>query len=281
MKLRNLLRLSALALLPIVATAQGCTDDEAPAQQAANTTEVDHSFRGKWAVDMKKVDEHYGTSSKYFLGMSAEEAGLPNPALPPVWDQTAKRLPDGSRPQEDGSEVAVIDRDGNKLDPEGYVNIVPMLKDTDPTEQEHIKKFLKNGDVIVYVHPEDTGSRGAMERRASHVAMHYTYTTPDGRELVHHIDNPNSYGPAYNHRPNRHMPFHVYRFKPKASDALGTSAPSGPAESAEGVEFSSNQRDKVLELVNSGDVSTKDARKAPAPRASTPSSKPASWAATC
>ena len=264
MKLRNAFKLSALAIMPLLGAAQGCADEDAVATAPPeNVTEVDHSFRGKWAVDMKKVDEHYGQSSTYFLGVTSEEAGL-QPGLPPVWDQTAKREADGSLHEETGDEIAVIDRDGNKIDPVGYVNIIPMLKDTDPSKQEHIKKYLNDGDVIVYVHPEQTGARGAMERRASHVGMHYEYTAADGRELVHHIDNPNSYGPVYNHRPDRQMPFHVYRFKPRATDMIGGGggSPSAAAEAVEGVEFSAAQRDAVLSFINAGDVSTQDSRKA-------------------
>ena len=237
MKLRNVLSLSVVAVLPILAGTQGCAVEEAPsASNSENTTEVNHDNRGRWAVDMQKVDEHYGRSSTYFLGVTAEEAGL-QPGLPPVWDQTAKRLPSGELVEETGNEIAVIDRDGNKVDPVGYVNIIPMLKDTDPSKQKHIREFMKNGDVIVYFHPEQTGARGAMERRASHVGMHYEYETADGRSLLHHIDNPNSYGPIYNHRPNRQMPFHVYRFNPKASDGVSAAAPTGPTETVEGVDF--------------------------------------------
>ena len=264
MKLRNMLKLSALAIVPMLGAAQGCVsdDDNIATAPPENVTEVNHKFRGKWAVDMKKVDEHYGRSSTYFLGMTAEEAGLPNPQLPPVWDQTARREADGSLHEETGTEYAVIDRDGNKIDPQGYVNIIPMLQDTEPAKQKHIRDIMNDGDVIVYVHPEQTGVRGAMERRASHVGMHYEYTTEDGRELVHHIDNPNSYGPVYNHRPDRQMPFHVYRFKPLATDRIGGGGAATPVESPEGIDYSAAQRDAVLAIVNGGDVSTQDARKA-------------------
>jgi hypothetical protein len=262
MKLRNVLSLSAIAMLPLLTGAQGCAgDDAATSQNTDNTTSVDHSNRGKWAVDMAKVDALYGTSSEYFLGLTSEEAGL-QAGLPPVWDLTAKRLPNGEIVEETGTEVAVIDRQGNKVDPTGYVNIIPMLKDTDPNNQVHIKQFMKNGDVLVYVHPEQTGARGAMERRASHVGMHYEYTTEDGREMLHHIDNPNSYGPIYNHRPSRHMPFQVFRFKPKASDGISAPPPSDTAVTVEGVPFSAAQATAVLALVNEGDISSKEARKA-------------------
>ncbi|MCA9625746.1 MAG: hypothetical protein KC731_42280, partial [Myxococcales bacterium] len=143
----------------------------------------------------------------------------------------------------------------------GYVNIIPMYQNTKPTEQSQIKEFLRDGDVIVYIHPEQTGARGPMERRASHVGMHYEYTTEGGEELVHHIDNPNSYGPVYNHLPTRHMPFNVYRFKPKSTDLVG-GGDGNVVETVEGVTFTTSQRDTVLELVNSGDVSSDEARDA-------------------
>jgi len=212
------------SLLVLGAASPGCAEDEAPPSQEDNITQ--HDLRGKWAIDMSKVKEHYGDTTTYFLGMTHEESGLP--PIPGAekavsWDLTAKRLPNGSLAEETGDEYAVIDLDGNKIDPTGYVNLIPMLKDTDPSEQEHIRRIMKNGDVLVYVHPESTGGKGAMERRASHVAMHYELTLENGREMVHHIDNPNDYGPLYNHRPDRHMPFHVYRFRPRAgeADALG------------------------------------------------------------
>jgi Somatomedin B domain len=261
MKLRNALSLSALACLPVLASAQGCAVDETPeAQTPNNVTQVNHSFRGKWAVDMKKVDQEYGTSSAYFLGVTAVEAGLQE-GLPPVWDQTAKREPNGELHQESGTEIAVIDREGNQIDPAGYVNIIPMLKDTDPSKQVHIREFMSDGDVIVYFHPEQTGARGAMERRASHVGMHYEFKTEGGQELVHHIDNPNSYGPMYNHKPERQMPFHVYRFKPRKGDMVG-SAPSNVTETHEGIGFTTPQSSDVLALVNQGDISDQEARKA-------------------
>ncbi len=243
--------LLASSVLSLATLAHGCATEDALSQNVDNAT--DHSNRGKWAVDMKKVDAEYGRATTYFLGMTAEEAGIPGNipgAGEVVWDLTAKRLPDGSIPEETGNEIAVIDRDGKKIDPLGYVNIIPMLGDTDPAEQEHIKKFMQNGDIIVYLHPEDSGNQAAMERRASHVAMHYEHKAADGTELVHHIDNPNSYGPRYNHRPNRHMPFNVYRFRPKKSDTAGAGASGGIAETVEGVAFTAAQRDKVLEIAN-------------------------------
>ncbi len=117
-------------------------------------------------------------------------------------------------------QIVVIDADGNYVTAPGTQNIIPMLKETAPENQTHIRFAMQNGDVISYVHPEYTDMKNLMERRASHVAMHYDLTLEDGRELVHHIDNPNGYGPMYNHKPSRHMPFHAWRFKGETTDQV-------------------------------------------------------------
>lgn len=109
-------------------------------------------------------------------------------------------------------QIVVIDEKGNYVAAPGTQNIIPMLKETAPERQTHIRSAMQNGDVISYIHPEYTDMKNLMERRASHVAMHYDLKVGD-RELVHHIDNPNGYGPMYNHKPSRHMPFHAWRFK--------------------------------------------------------------------
>lgn len=113
---------------------------------------------------------------------------------------------------EEGMEyrLIVIDKQNQVLAVPGGLNIIPMLQNTAPNEQKHIKAALDDGDVISYVHPEDDGMAGLMERRASHVAMHY-----EEGDTVHHIDNPNGYGPPYNHSPDRHMPFHAFRYQPQ------------------------------------------------------------------
>jgi DNA uptake protein ComE-like DNA-binding protein len=235
----------------------GCSAEDSIGQGADHHTEQ----RNRWAVDMKKVDELYGRSSSYFLGITSAESALP-PGLPGgdqvIWDQTFRKEADGSAHVETGTDYAVIDRDGKRIDPVGYVNLVPMLKDTDPAQQVHIKEMLRDGDVLVYFHPEYVGNpKDMMERRSSHVAMHYEHVTASGVELVHHIDNPNSYGPRYNHPPNRHMPFHVFRFQPRTDKAFTAGSASGSVE-VEGVAFSKNQRDGVLALVNEASVEKLD-----------------------
>ena len=227
------------------------------------------TFEHLWAVDMKKVREHYGRSSKYFVGLSPEEASLP-PGYPgtdqPVWDQMAKRNPDHSLHVDAAQDPSVKENiqllleDGTKIDPPGYLNIVPLYKDTDPKDQANLRQIMQNGDIIVYFHPEYTDIKDQMERRTSHVAMHYDITDPaTDRELVHHIDNPNSYGPRYNHRPNRRMPFHVYRFQPRPDQTFGGAPASNEtAAEAEGVAFTQKQVDGVLEIANTADENTLD-----------------------
>jgi hypothetical protein len=121
-------------------------------------------------------------------------------------------------------QIVVISAEGEFVAAPGKLNVVPLLKETAPAEQKHLRKVMRDGDVISYVHPESLGFKQAMERRSSHVAMHYTLTLDDGRELVHHIDNPNGYGPEYNHKPSRHMPFHAFRYAPKGTATAAVTA---------------------------------------------------------
>ena len=111
-------------------------------------------------------------------------------SLVPVFADAAKQTP--AIKLEDGKVMSI---------PGKRLNIIPMLKDTDPTDQLHIRTWLQNGDVLQYFHPENKDTRSLMDRRASHVAMYYDYKRADGQEFVHHIDNPNSYGPQFNHAP--------------------------------------------------------------------------------
>lgn len=245
----------------LVALAPGCATNDDSGHDHGYDTETARPPKTKWAVSMAAVDAEYGDASSYFLGLNPAEAGLPAEQMEaiagqvkqavkagalaqnvpeaqaealanaeaakitgPIWDQTFAKNPDGTPHVDTGNDIAVIDRDGNHIDPPGYVNIIPMLKDTDPSEQVHIKEMLEDGDVLVYFHPEYQGPqshKSMMERRSSHVAMHYEHVTGTGNTLVHHIDNPNSYGPRYNHSPRKHMPFHVFRFRPNAEKTHG------------------------------------------------------------
>ncbi len=224
-------------------------------------------FEHLWAVDMKKVREHYGKSTSYFFGLSSSEAGLP-PMFPGgegvIWDQMALRNPNGSlhidhsQDPESKEQVQLILEDGSRVDPPGYLNIISLLRDTEPENQTHLRAHMRNGDIIVYFHPEFSSVTQMMERRASHVAMHYDEPSPkNGQETVHHIDNPNGYGPRYNHRPSRQMPFHVYRFQPRSTRLFG-GVPLEIKESVEGVDFSQSQLEAVLALANEADFRTLD-----------------------
>lgn len=126
-------------------------------------------------------------------------------------------------------EVVVIDPAGRYVAAPGRLSVIPMQRETAPARQQHIKDALQDGDVITYVHPEYFALKNLMERRASHVAMHYELSVGE-QLLVHHIDNPNGYGPQYNHEPSRHMPFHAFRFAgvqdPQAVQRYGLAARS-------------------------------------------------------
>jgi DNA uptake protein ComE-like DNA-binding protein len=284
-----LLGCTALALGGMV---PGCANDTTDSDVGHNTEVA----KSKWAVDMAKVDVAYGTSSAFFIGMQPAEAALPLEQLQavaaqvaeatkqgalaqgatpeqaeqaaaaaaakvtgPIWDQTFAKNPDGTAHVDTGDDIALIDRDGKGIDPPGYINIIPMLADTDPTEQVHIEEFLEDGDVLVYFHPEYIGNpKDMMERRSSHVAMHYEHETDSGQKIVHHIDNPNSYGPRYNHSPRKHMPFHVFRFQPRADKTFSTNAGAATTADIEGVSFTPGQSAAVIELVNTASLEQLD-----------------------
>jgi hypothetical protein len=219
--MRRLAMMSVGLMGMVVSLAAGCSSTVEETDEGTGAVEGQTSA---WAVDMKKVSREYGDTSKYFFGLAAEESDLKDiygaVGQKIVWDQTFHRGLNHEAVTE--GDVAVILEDGTKVKTEGYVNIVPLLKDTDPTKQVHLRKVMKDGDILVYFHPEYTDTANQMERRASHVAMHYDYKAANGREYVHHIDNPNGYGPQYNHEPSRQMPFHVFRFKPKANKQFKT-----------------------------------------------------------
>jgi hypothetical protein len=219
--------LVALSLLTasIAATTSGCSSDQSDEDGSDDALEVrGTSQAGQWVVDLKAAASLYGTSSKYFFGIDGAELGGAQAGFPPgvvVWDQTFRF--DSEHKAVDGAKEfpVVKDPSGKMIGPKGrFLNIIPLLKDTDPTKQAHLRKYLQNGDILMFFHPEQTTMRNAMDRRASHVAMHYDYKSPySGKEFVHHVDNPNNYGPRYNYQPTTHMPFHVFRFKPKSMPA--------------------------------------------------------------
>lgn len=212
----------------LLALGSGCSstaEEETPSDNALIVST-------DWAIDMAKVAEHYcsggqACTTKYFLGMGVEETGLPlpsqmDPNMAPldktiIWDQANFRPLQG-----EAKRPTVILPNGSRVsNDKGHINIIPLLKDTDPRQQKQLREVMQDGDVLVYFHPEDKDTNKQMERRASHVAMHYDmkadkrWAGKEGEAPVHHIDNPNNYGPQYNHPPTRHMPFHVFRFQPQ------------------------------------------------------------------
>ena len=223
----------------LIACTNGCssTGDDSEESDDALTT----SQPGQWVVDLKKVAlpterGGYGRSSQLFFGLGPAEylckPGEPAEQCaqkPALWDQTFRFGPVADeagvafrKPFANDKENPVVKTaDGKITGPKGKgLNIIPLLKNTDPTKQVYLRQWLKNGDVLAFFHPEQSSMRNLMDRRVSHVAMHYDYKSPlNGKEYVHHIDNPNNYGPRYNYPPSRNMPFHVFRFQPKGMDA--------------------------------------------------------------
>ncbi len=242
---RNVAALWVLGLT--AAFAPGCSSEPTDEEQVEDEGALTTSKQGQWVVNLKKVKELYGSTSKYFFGLAPEEVGLckvdangqPEAScakIPPVFDQVFHYNEDHTPVPADswapilkmeGSPDTTPEQEALGLKVKGGIasvkgarlNIIPMLRDTDPTDQAHIRAWMQNGDVQVYFHPETRDTKGQMDRRASHVAMFYDYKKADGREFVHHVDNPNSYGPQFNHAPDRQMPFHIFRFKPKGMSA--------------------------------------------------------------
>lgn len=110
----------------------------------------------------------------------------------------------------------------DRIDPPGYLNVIALLN-AERHEQDEIRRYLRNGDVLLYIHPED---KDTTQSQAHHAAMYYdTGSGPlaislNGVPFVHHIDNPDSYGPTFNAGPTS-TPFHVYRFSPNGQPNTG------------------------------------------------------------
>lgn len=225
--LTGLVGWSLLSAAGLGCSSQGDDSDRSEGEMRSDSSIKTLIPKTPWAVDMRCVDGQascprssdalqgkniadykYGRSSDYFFGIQDQ-----NPQVKVWWDQVFRRDGDGKPVSTSGGPV-VIDKGGNAVAPPvGYVNIIPMLMDTDPLQQKHITSSLQDGDVLVYFHPEDIDGKSVMERRVSHVAMYYD-SKDLGQRRVHHIDNPHSYGPEFNHRASRHMPFHAFRYKP-------------------------------------------------------------------
>ncbi len=221
----------------IACTGTGCSSSKEE-DDTSDDALSNGSAPGQWVVDMQKVAGAggFGRTSSLFFGLSAKEylCKPDEPAeqcaqKPALWDQTFRFGPQASEDgaitlrkpfANDKANPVVKLADGTLAGPKGKgLNIIPLLKNTDPTNQVYLRKWLKNGDVLAFFHPSQSSMRNLMDRRVSHVAMHYDYKSPiNGKEFVHHIDNPNNYGPRYNYAPNRDMPFHVFRYQPKGMD---------------------------------------------------------------
>ncbi len=221
---KSVVGLLGLGLLSVFA--QGCSSSESEDENSGDelNTSANLSKPGDWVVDLKAAKEKYGTGTQHFLGYDGAELGGAQAGFPPgtiVWDQTFRFDSNHKAVDANKEFPAVKDASGKIYGPKGrWLNIIPLLKDTDPTKQAHLRGWLKNGDILMFFHPEQTSTRNAMDRRASHVAMHYDYKSPyNNKEFVHHVDNPNNYGPRYNYTPETHMPFHVFRYQPKAMAA--------------------------------------------------------------
>ncbi len=205
-------------------------------------------FQHRWAIDMAKVRQvgKYRQQAR-FLAAVQQELQLPNDlwaancsreqvigarsgdtyAVTPgeclVWE-TMKLNYDHSAHVDDPARhpiVNIIDGDRH-IDPPGYLNII-ALKNAERHQQDEIRGALRNGDILVYFHPED---HDTTQYRMHHAAMYYdTGSGPlaislNGTPFVHHIDNPVSYGPSFNAGVES-VPFHVYRFNPNGAANVG------------------------------------------------------------
>lgn len=259
-----------LMLLGIGGCDSGTEDpDEVECRGGACDTWMTEGFDHRWALDIQKIQSmgRYSNNQR-FVGAPGEEVGLPAELAAVacerekvinsdgsiqdggcfLWGNTQRRNYDHSLHVDDPANhpiVNIVDN-GQMIDPPGYLNIIAQLN-AERHEQTEVRNYLRNGDILVYFHPED---QDTTQFRMHHAAMFYdTGEGPlaislDGVPFVHHVDNPVSYGPAFNAGPTMH-PFHVYRFNPNGApntesrDADGhfvfpcteeISGPGGPAE---------------------------------------------------
>jgi len=241
-------RASLFLLLAALMGFGGCTLD----LEASRGQVTPGEFHHRWAIDMAKVHNKvpkYAESPR-FVASSVEQV-LPNPQMAAqlgpaiceaervigedgsvenggcyVWGNMQTRNYDHSRHVDDPVNhpiVNVIDEQGNRIDPPGYLNIV-ALRRAERHQQQELRSTLRNGDILVYFHPEDDDTT---QYQMHHAAMYYdTGSGPlaismpgSGEPFVHHVDNPTSYGPAFNAGASS-TPFHVFRFSPNG--AAGT-----------------------------------------------------------
>lgn len=202
------------------------------------------TFPHRWAIDQEKVREQsrYRSNQRFVAAVPTEL--LPEPLAAQacerevivnddgstqeggcfLWGNMMHRNYDHSEHIDDPEEAPIVNiiDGGQMIDPPGYLNIIAQLN-ADRTEQMEINQHLRNGDILVYFHPEDSDTT---QFRMHHAAMFYdTGEGPlaislDGEPFIHHIDNPVSYGPAFNSGVTT-PPFHVFRFNPNGAAGVG------------------------------------------------------------
>ena len=204
------------------------------------------SFQHRWAIDMDKVraQSRYATSARFVAAtptdllpeplasmaceretvVASEDGGAVTEGGCFLWGNMQRRNYDHSLHVDDPANnpiVNIVDG-GRMIDPPGYLNIIAQLN-AERHDQTEIRQYLENGDILVYFHPED---QDTTQFRMHHAAMFYdTGEGPlaislGGVPFVHHIDNPMSYGPAFNSGPSA-PPFHVFRFSPNGAPGVG------------------------------------------------------------
>ena len=201
-------------------------------------------FVHRWAIDVQKVQSiaKYADSVRFVAAdpttllppelaagagapeMIIQAGSAPTAGRPMLWGNMQTLNFDHTAHVDDpaGNPIVNIIDAGQELDPPGYLNIL-ALKNASRHEQDEIREYLRNGDILVYFHPEDDD---VTQFRMHHAAMYYdTGQGPlaislNGVPYVHHIDNPTSYGPAFNAGPSS-TPFHVYRFNPNGAANVG------------------------------------------------------------
>ncbi len=249
--------LGLLALSVALGGALGCdnTDEVEPEDFECRGGRCDsgadsNSFTHRWAIDMQKVQEQsrYSNNQRFVAAVPTDllpeplatgaceretvilEDGSTQPGGCYLWGNMMRRNYNHSEHLDDatGSPIVNIIDNGQMIDPPGYLNIIAQLN-AERQDQTEIRQHLHNGDILVYFHPEDDDTT---QFRMHHAAMFYdTGEGPlaislDGVPFIHHVDNPVSYGPAFNSGPTA-PPFHVFRFSPNGAAGVGGRADSG------------------------------------------------------
>lgn len=161
-----------------------------------------------------------------------------------VWVHMQTRNYDHSKHVDKPFEKPIINIINNDemIDPPGYLNIIAMFN-APVHQQEEIRKYLRNGDIIIYFHPDEVRME---EFQMHHAALYYeTSEGPLALSLgtkipyVHHLDNPVGYGPSFKTGATS-RPFHVYRFNPNGAPKVGGRNAKGEFE------FACNSQNSVM-----------------------------------